>query len=315
MDAFVLDARLPFDAEPPPVDLFRPVDAPPPDVPGCVDADGDLHASMVCGGDDCDDADRLRFPGARERCQGLDDNCNGVVDEGSFVAAFIGAGSMSWRSFDLTCESTAAPTTPIETVVDVEALSRAYFFTATTYHVLDLLTRTWLSSGARSAIVPQTVGVPLLAGFSVPASVVGGTPFVEGVYLADATNIYYYELDYTSAAAPVFRFMPMFSDGRPNPVPWVAPPGLQTSYLDITGAWAPDSRAVCTMATYAAGPYSAFFTADRVLIDDSGSCFMRIADLPIASFGPFAYAGAPARTAWRHTLYNAGVWVFAAPRF
>ena len=41
---------------------------------------------------------------------------------------------------------------------------------------------------------------------------------------------------------------------------------------------------------------------------------MPIATMSIAAFGPFAYATAPVRTAWRHTVYNAGVWTFAAPR-
>lgn len=33
---------------------------------GCVDGDGDGHTSTTCGGDDCDDADAERFPGAKE---------------------------------------------------------------------------------------------------------------------------------------------------------------------------------------------------------------------------------------------------------
>jgi hypothetical protein len=34
---------------------------------------------------DCDDADGLRFPGQLEACNGVDDNCNGTVDEGADV--------------------------------------------------------------------------------------------------------------------------------------------------------------------------------------------------------------------------------------
>lgn len=37
---------------------------------GECDADGDGHASIACGGDDCDDADAQRFPGNVERCEG-----------------------------------------------------------------------------------------------------------------------------------------------------------------------------------------------------------------------------------------------------
>jgi len=35
-----------------------------PDAPTCADADGDGHAAVACGGDDCDDADAATFPGA-----------------------------------------------------------------------------------------------------------------------------------------------------------------------------------------------------------------------------------------------------------
>ncbi len=57
---------------------------------GCVFAplDGDDDGwpagsvgGVECGGSDCDDGDALIFPGAVERCNGLDDDCDDVVDE------------------------------------------------------------------------------------------------------------------------------------------------------------------------------------------------------------------------------------------
>jgi len=50
-----------------------------------LDADGDGRLSLVCGGDDCDDKDKSVFVGAPELCNGKDDNCNGLVDEGARV--------------------------------------------------------------------------------------------------------------------------------------------------------------------------------------------------------------------------------------
>jgi len=50
--------------------------------PPCADADGDGYNDIACGGDDCDDADAGLNPGAAEVLDGLDQDCDGMVDEG-----------------------------------------------------------------------------------------------------------------------------------------------------------------------------------------------------------------------------------------
>ncbi len=50
--------------------------------PYCEDYDGDGHHSAWCGGDDCEDLDSQIHPGAPERCNALDDDCDGQTDEG-----------------------------------------------------------------------------------------------------------------------------------------------------------------------------------------------------------------------------------------
>jgi hypothetical protein len=46
------------------------------------DRDGDGHLAAINGGDDCDDGDAQVHPGAEERCNGVDDDCDGETDEG-----------------------------------------------------------------------------------------------------------------------------------------------------------------------------------------------------------------------------------------
>ncbi|MCC7535493.1 MAG: hypothetical protein IT379_04745 [Deltaproteobacteria bacterium] len=55
-----------------------------------TDVDRDGHDAIACGGDDCDDSRADVFPGAPELCNGLDESCNGVADDGSTACDRMG---------------------------------------------------------------------------------------------------------------------------------------------------------------------------------------------------------------------------------
>jgi Putative metal-binding motif len=56
--------------------------------PMCLDQDADT----VVKANDCDDTRNDVFPGASERADGVDNDCNGVIDEAAFVESTFGSG-------------------------------------------------------------------------------------------------------------------------------------------------------------------------------------------------------------------------------
>ena len=60
---------------------------------GATDADGDGYVDAACtGGDDCDDADAGINPTAEDGCDGIDNNCDGSVDEDTRIVDAGGGG-------------------------------------------------------------------------------------------------------------------------------------------------------------------------------------------------------------------------------
>ncbi len=79
--------------------------------PDCVDADGDGYSVSggVCGAIDCNDANASVHPGAAESCNGVDDNCNGTIDEGVTITFYRDADGDTFGNLAVTTQACSAP--------------------------------------------------------------------------------------------------------------------------------------------------------------------------------------------------------------
>ena len=82
------------------------------------DGDGVAEDVYVAAGDDCDDLDARVSPSAGERCNGADDDCDGVADDGTPVEGPVWARDADGDSFGSISTTRVACEAPAGFVAD-----------------------------------------------------------------------------------------------------------------------------------------------------------------------------------------------------
>jgi hypothetical protein len=273
-------------------------------------------------GVDCDDTNPRRTPGARERCDGVDNDCNTLVDDGRACGLWVHTGaSRTWAAYalDAAAESGApsphAPTNTVRAALDIESVGIAYVLTDTRYHVLEVASRRWIESGARDALFPQLAGRLVLTGYTVPAGHGGGDRNLEGATVLAATGAMEHSFDIAMR-----RFTFVRDAGIPVWMPAADAPQysqLRAVWLELTNAddwvtFAPSS--LCAMGGARVGPYAAAIAGSRVHVIEAGACFLWGPPQPYAGFTPFARPGAPTLDRVAATFYQSGsLYVLGSP--
>jgi hypothetical protein len=287
-----------------------------------TDADHDGVAAPT----DCNDHDASIRPGARERCNGVDDDCNATTDDAHACGLWsLPRGATRWQAYpidavhdaDSTMRSPHAPPpgVTLRAMFAVDAPGVAYAITDTSYHVLDLVTRAWTGDGARDTLFPQIAGQMVIGGYSVPARAAAGAT-TDTVTFVTPSGAYNYSIDQTSL---VVTFL-----GMSGPVSWPGDPnapatsGWRFLWMDLDNAehWiTTDIHAVCPSA-----PAGATFQRYLALVDSTGgpSGTMHISDLgycfrwapaqSVDTFPPFTLAVSPRPIEIGAAFYRGGLW-------
>jgi len=76
----------------------------------CIDNDHDTYGTNCAAGPDCNDNNAAIHPGAVEICDGVDNNCNGAIDEGLTTTYYKDADSDLYGNPQISTQSCTKPT-------------------------------------------------------------------------------------------------------------------------------------------------------------------------------------------------------------
>jgi hypothetical protein len=249
-----------------------------------------------------------------EACNGLDDDCDAVVDEGACLWQ-LPRGGTAWTRSALDAASPNAPTGPVRGALGLETANDAWVITDTHVHVLDLSTARWVDRFPRNSRFPEIGTGRVDTAFSVSRA------DSEDLFLLVGTTAYIYTYlpggrrdDSTlGTVTPLEPTLITPPEGLSPPVEFARTKAFWSDLQNRDGYVVGDPRAFCPDPSPDWGavvPYAVHLSPDGTLsVQDAGYCFRWFARMPVAEFGPFRRPGAPDFAAWRMAVHSGGLWL------
>ncbi len=216
-------------------------------------------------------------------------------------------------------EPAHAPGAPILAAFDISARDEGFVLTTQGYHVIDTKTLTWIRSGSLAEDFPSVVGKNILAAYATPDGEAGNMPTGrDGIAIFTPSNVYLYELTLASGAIKETDTVACCDDQ------WKSPQAPETAEirafwiaLDDADPWGDYSLAECEGAPPGSTLdwYGAAITDNRVHLQNIGTCFDFVVEMPFSSWHPFDQAGGPAdaNEVGAGFLNGGDVWIFRGP--
>lgn len=258
--------------------------------------------------------DECAGDGARRRSCGDDCTWSEWACESGETRLWVHpSGGTEWDRFSLDPTSPSAPSAPVRAAFDVDSANEAYVLTGSSYHVLDLPSRSWTRSGPVSGPFPETGGASVVSAYSVPGRHAGGTPGTESVTLlvdeggTARVEIYDYVAD-TRTFTHVDTVDPCCAEQWDGPLaPAAADVVAQWLDVDNEDGWPEPTRECDAGAT--AEIYFGALSSTHVHVQDAGNCFEYVQRTVYGDFPPFGRAGAPPATSIGATFWHGGLYV------
>ena len=277
------------------------------------DIDGDGYDFLS----DCNDLIDEINPGAPERCDRQDIDCDGRIDEGACSMWVLEPNASEWSSYALNAMGDGhIPQETIKAAWDIESLDLAFVLTETAFHVFNIRSLTWEGSGPRDEIftgLPGAIRGGAYA-YSVPAAHTS-TNFetVTITVLNDAGESLLWQIKYLIDDG-IYERHERWSYGDLHTWRDINAPStnqIRAAWMDVShtrGWFNINPERLCEVIARSSDVYLNYMTTSSLSTMESGYCFTFTSPTPL--FGsPLDVPGAPnfsevGAAFWhRNTLY------------